>query len=221
MLHLWRHWFNMANIFQILSTVHVHVANLSVDKNVSNNARKLFLISVPPNITLQSKYYVGREKSVSLDCKVDGYPPPTITWTPCNAQENVCDQSVLNILKVQNDGIYTCTAKNCVGNDSASTSLGKSFYFMCASFLCSIFSSSKIDTILPFHWWEYYSITLSKYCESTRLTFFFYSCDEMLSLMKGQKDKKPGVKLLMVINVSLAFFVGRDPLGALLDFHLT
>ena len=39
--------------------------------------------------------------------------------------------------------------------------------------------------------------------------------------MKGQKDKKPGVKLLMVINVSLAFFVGRDPLGALLDFHLT
>ena len=39
--------------------------------------------------------------------------------------------------------------------------------------------------------------------------------------MKGQKDKKPGVKLLMVINVSLAFFVGRHPLGALLDFHLT
>ena len=38
--------------------------------------------------------------------------------------------------------------------------------------------------------------------------------------MKGQKDKKPGVKLLMVINVSLAFF-GRHPLGALLDFHLT
>lgn len=39
--------------------------------------------------------------------------------------------------------------------------------------------------------------------------------------MKGQKDKKPGVKLLMVINVSLAFFVGRHPLGALLDFHVT
>ena len=75
---------------------------------------------------------------MSLDCKVDGYPPPTITWTPCNAQENVCDQSMLNILKVQNDEIYTCTAKNCVGSDSASTSLGKAFYFMCASFLCTI-----------------------------------------------------------------------------------
>ena len=74
-----------------------------------------------------------------LDCKVDGYPLPTITWTPYNAQENVCDQSMLNILKVQKDGIYTCTAKNCVGNDKASTSVGKSFYFMCTSFLCIIF----------------------------------------------------------------------------------
>ena len=62
---------------------------------------------------------------MSLDCKVDGYPIPTITWTPCNAQENVCDQSMLNISKVQNDGVYTCTAKNSLGNESASTSLGK------------------------------------------------------------------------------------------------
>ena len=97
----------------------------------------LFFIAVSPNITLQNKHYVGREKSVSLDCKVDGYPTPTITWTPCNSQENVCDQNLLNISKVQNDGVYTCTAKNSLGNDSANTSLGKSFYFMCASFLCT------------------------------------------------------------------------------------
>ena len=70
---------------------------------------------------------------MSLDCKVDGYPTPTITWTPCNGK-NVCDQSMLNISKVQNVGVYTCTAKNSLGNDSASTSLGKSFYFICASF---------------------------------------------------------------------------------------
>ena len=86
---------------------------------------------------------------MSLDCKVDGYPPPTITWTPCNAQENVCDQSMLNILKVQNDGIYTCTAKNCVGNDKASTSVGKSFYYMCTSFLCIIFFS--VLRLTPFY----------------------------------------------------------------------
>ena len=94
----------------------------------------LFFILDPPNITLQNKNYVRREKSVSLDCQVDGYPIPTITWTPCNAQENVCDQSTLNISKVQNDGVYTCTAKNRLGNDSANTSLGESLYFMCTSF---------------------------------------------------------------------------------------
>ena len=86
----------------------------------------LFFILVPANITLQSKHYVGREKSVSLDCNVEGYPPPTITWTPCDPLENVCNQSVLNISKVQNDGMYICTAKNSLGNDSAITSLGKS-----------------------------------------------------------------------------------------------
>ena len=98
----------------------------------------LFFISDPPNITLQNKYSVGREKSVSLDCKVDGYPLPTITWTPCDAPENVCNQSMLNISNVQYDGVYICTAKNSLGNDTANTSLGKSFYFMCASFLCTI-----------------------------------------------------------------------------------
>ncbi|KAM7426865.1 Hemicentin-1 [Porites harrisoni] len=83
----------------------------------------LVFLSVPANVTLQKKYYVGREKNVSLDCKVDGYPIPAITWTPCNSQENVCDQSMLNISEVQNDGVYTCTAKNSLGSDSANTSL--------------------------------------------------------------------------------------------------
>ena len=40
----------------------------------------------------------------------------------------------------------------------------------CAQFF---FVSFKIDTIFPSHWWEYYSRTLSKYWESTRLTLFW------------------------------------------------
>ena len=108
----------------------------------------LVFISVPPNVTLQNKYYVGREKSVSLDCKVDGYPPPTITWTPCNVHENVCDQSKLNISKVQNDGVYTCTVKNSLGNDSTNTSVGKSFLFhVCQLSVHKMIASFRIDTI--------------------------------------------------------------------------
>ena len=91
----------------------------------------VFFFSVPSEVNLQNVYYVGREKSVSLDCKVEGYPLPTITWTPCIPQENVCDQSMLNISKVSRDEIYTCTAKNSLGNDTKNTSLGKSVYLMC------------------------------------------------------------------------------------------
>ena len=151
----------------------------------------LFFISDPPNITLQNKYSVGREKSVSLDCKVDGYPSPTITWTPCDAQENVCNKSMLNISTVQNDEVYICTAKNSLGNDTANTSLGESFYFMCASFLCTICFCSCFCFFfrLTLNWWDFYSITLSKYSESTRLTFFCYCSDKILSSRKGQTDE--------------------------------
>ena len=72
---------------------------------------------------------------MSLDCKVEGYPPPTINWTPCDSEENECDQSILNVSKVQKDGVFRCTAKNSLGNDSANTSLGKSFNFICVRFL--------------------------------------------------------------------------------------
>ena len=68
---------------------------------------------------------------MSLDCKVEGYPPPTITWTPCNLPGNLqCDRNMLNISKVLRDEIYTCIAKNSLGNDTKNTSLGKSVYLM-------------------------------------------------------------------------------------------
>ena len=108
----------------------------------------LVFISVPANVTLQKKYYVGREKNVSLDCKVDGYPIPTITWTPCNAQENVCDQSMLNISEVQNDGVYTCTAKNSLAMIVQILALVSLFISCVSDFWAqNFFASFKIDTI--------------------------------------------------------------------------
>ena len=63
---------------------------------------------------------------MSLHCQVEGYPTPTINWTPCDPLKNVCGKSRLNISNVQRDEIYTCTAKNILGNDTAGINLGKS-----------------------------------------------------------------------------------------------
>ena len=76
----------------------------------------------------------------------------------------------------------------------------------CVPAFCAqkVFASFKIDTILPSHWWENYSITLSKYCESTRLAFFFL---RNFIINEGTDGLKPGVELLIVTNVFWAFFV--------------
>ena len=81
--------------------------------------------SVAPRINLQDNYHVDREQAVSLLCRVEGYPPPAITWTPCNRQERVCDKSFLNISNVQMSTEYTCTAENSLNKTSASTNLSK------------------------------------------------------------------------------------------------
>ena len=66
-----------------------------------------------------------------------------------------------------------------------------------------VFASVKIDTIFPSHWWENYSITLSKYCELTRLVFFWRN----FIIIEGTDGLKPGVELLIVTNVFWASFV--------------
>ncbi|XP_068733682.1 limbic system-associated membrane protein-like isoform X2 [Montipora capricornis] len=75
-----------------------------------------------PKISLPKKFYVGREQNVSLTCAVDGNPTPTISWTPCNLPNHVCDKQYLNISKVKTARTtYICNASNYLGSDSATT----------------------------------------------------------------------------------------------------
>ncbi|XP_068685596.1 neural cell adhesion molecule 1-like isoform X2 [Montipora foliosa] len=77
-----------------------------------------------PKISLPNQFYVGREQNVSLTCTVDGNPTPTISWTPCNLPNHVCDKQYLNISKVKTARTtYICNASNYVGSDSATTVL--------------------------------------------------------------------------------------------------
>ena len=76
--------------------------------------------------TLASIVVVGREQTVSLICEVEGNPTPIISWSPCHGQSVVCDEEYLNISKVQTARAnYTCTARNALGVDSATTLLRK------------------------------------------------------------------------------------------------
>ena len=84
-----------------------------------------FSLSVAPRISLQNKYYADREQAVSLHCQVEGNPPPKITWTPCDHQKHACDNSFLNISKVQMSVEYTCEAENSLNKTSAATNLSK------------------------------------------------------------------------------------------------
>ena len=85
----------------------------------------LFL-TVPPIITIESKFFVGREQTVLLNCEVEGNPTPSVRWIPCDLQNIGCDKQYLNISKVQTlRANYTCTARNSEGSDSETTRLSK------------------------------------------------------------------------------------------------
>ena len=73
-----------------------------------------------------SEHEVASEQSVSLDCEAEGNPPPKYSWTPCDSQQSVSHESVLNF-QASNKSIYTftCKVENYLGNDTGNTTLCK------------------------------------------------------------------------------------------------
>ena len=71
-----------------------------------------------PNITdISSNRTANQSDVVSLTCTADGNPTPNITWT--RLYDNKVVTLPLTINGKQDDGYYTCTADNGIG-DSAS-----------------------------------------------------------------------------------------------------
>ncbi|XP_068685611.1 neurotrimin-like [Montipora foliosa] len=98
----------------------------TADNGVGRALTKDVFINVlsPPIITIESKFFVGREQTASLYCDVEGNPTPWIHWTPCDLPSIGCHKQYLNISKVQTSrATYTCTASNYLGSDSETTLL--------------------------------------------------------------------------------------------------
>ena len=81
-----------------------------------------FILVSPKLVEFVPEYKVAVQQSVTLRCQAEGYPEPTFSWSPCS---NDCNTGTLTIPEVLNDTVYTCTATNSEGSDSAETNVGK------------------------------------------------------------------------------------------------
>lgn len=81
-------------------------------------------VLLPPKVTLPKRVLAGREQTARLICEVEGNPKPNISWSGCDQPNHLCDKQYLIVLKVQNPRTnYTCTGRNYLGSDSATTFL--------------------------------------------------------------------------------------------------
>jgi len=86
------------------------------------------IITVPPEITVHPEAQTKSEgENVTLSCKADGNPVPTISWTrngsPVDESGRISfseDKKQLTITNVSrtDSGEYQCVASNSLGNDT-------------------------------------------------------------------------------------------------------
>ena len=87
------------------------------------------IITVPPEITVHPEAETKSEGgNVTLSCKADGNPVPTISWTrngfPVDGSGRISfseDKKQLTITNVSrtDSGEYQCVASNSLGNDTS------------------------------------------------------------------------------------------------------
>lgn len=70
-------------------------------------------------------YTVNETDNVSMVCRADSVPQPTITWIKTGNSEILSHGEQFQIFNTssRDDGTYTCIAKNYLGNDSREITL--------------------------------------------------------------------------------------------------
>ncbi|XP_078379865.1 protein turtle homolog B-like isoform X3 [Oculina patagonica] len=85
------------------------------------------LVNYPPAITYfpQSRYTVNETNNVTMVCRANGVPTPEIIWRKSGSNTQLASGEEFSIVHTSgsDDGTYTCTAKNDLGQDSREITL--------------------------------------------------------------------------------------------------
>ncbi|XP_078379861.1 fibroblast growth factor receptor 1-A-like [Oculina patagonica] len=108
------------NINRTVSGTYRCTAYNGIGNSVSHKVK--VNVTYPPKVVkLAIEHEVAAQQGVSLHCQAEGNPQPTYTWTPCDPQNSVCDESTLHIAKALSDGFYSCQVTNVLGTDTRYT----------------------------------------------------------------------------------------------------
>ena len=99
-------------------------------------------ISAPSLLQPPVRTTVNESQTAILKCTADGNPPPQVTWSKLNSSlpvgRHVLESSgalIMNNVRPEDDGVYSCRAKNLLGSVNATTKLTVQCKFYAFSFL--------------------------------------------------------------------------------------
>lgn len=98
----------------------------------------------PTIISLREVYTVNETGNVSMLCRADGLPKPTIIWRKKGSGEVLANGEQFHLLNAQStdDGSYSCTTSNYLGEDTKEVMLNVQTH-------PKIKISSSADTVIP------------------------------------------------------------------------
>ena len=99
-------------------------------------------ISAPSLLQPPVRTTVNESQTAILKCTADGNPPTQVTWSKLNSSlpvgRHVLESSgalIMNNVRPEDDGVYSCRAKNLLGSMNATTKLTVQCKFYAFSFL--------------------------------------------------------------------------------------